>query len=81
MKDIILNDQFLMAIKYISAALILLGLSGVIRGMSDFFSTWLKSIARNPEAASKLQLPGFIAFAGMELASLAIIAAGLALIF
>ncbi len=56
------------ALKFIGVGITMLGAAiGAGYGLGTVFSTWLSSIARNPEAENKMKLVGFIGFAGNEL--------------
>jgi F-type H+-transporting ATPase subunit c len=55
------------ATKEFAAALaIMLPLTAVGLALAHIFATWLSSIARNPAAASKMQLVGILGFALTE---------------
>lgn len=54
------------AARYIGAALTVFALYGVGMSMGNLFSTWLNSIARNPEAKDKMNVTGFLGFAAVE---------------
>lgn len=54
------------AARYLGAAIAVIALYGVGVSMGNFFSTWLSSIARNPEAQDKMQSTGLLGFALIE---------------
>lgn len=56
------------AFKFLGVGITMFGAAlGAGHGLSLVFSTWLKSIARNPSTDDKLRMVGFIGFAGVEL--------------
>ncbi len=54
------------AIRYLAAALAVIPLFGVGMSMGNLFSTWLNSVARNPEAEDKMRSVGMLGFALTE---------------
>lgn len=54
------------AARFIAVAITALVLFGVGQAMGKFFSTWLESIARNPDADEKLGAKGMLGFALIE---------------
>lgn len=60
-----------LAAKYIGGALILAcAFSAAAIGVSNIIAEWIKSVSRNPEAAGKVNLPGVIGLAAVELIAL-----------
>lgn len=58
------------AARFIGAGLALLCCFGVGLGLGNIFSNWLNSIARNPDAESKLRSVGMLGFALTEAVAL-----------
>ncbi len=58
------------AARMIGAGLAVFALFGVGLGLGNIFSTWISSIARNPEAKEHLSLVGFLGFALTEAVAL-----------
>lgn len=54
------------ALRYLAAALAVIPLFGVGMSMGNLFSTWLNSVARNPEAEDKMRSVGMLGFALTE---------------
>lgn len=54
------------AARMIGAALALIALHGVGLSMGNLFSTWISSVARNPEADEKVRFMGMLGFALTE---------------
>lgn len=54
------------AARMIGAALALIALHGVGLSMGNLFSTWISSVARNPEADDKVRFMGMLGFALTE---------------
>lgn len=54
------------AARLLAASFTVFALFGVGRALGDIFSTWLSSIARNPEAKEHLSTVGFLGFALTE---------------
>ncbi|MDR1235655.1 MAG: F0F1 ATP synthase subunit C [Holosporaceae bacterium] len=54
------------AARFIGAGMAVLALYGVGMGMSNLFSTWMDSVARNPEAEDKIRGGGMLGFAIVE---------------
>lgn len=54
------------AAKYLAAAIATIALFGVGKSMGGLFSTWLDSVARNPEAEDKMRSVGMLGFALTE---------------
>ena len=61
-----------------AAAIAVLTLYGVGISMGNLFSTWISSVARNPEAEEKVRLMGMLGFALTE--SIALFAVLIALL-
>jgi F-type H+-transporting ATPase subunit c len=66
------------AARFIGAGIAVLALYGVGMGMGNLFSTWISSVARNPEAADKIKSAGILGFAIVE--SIALFAVVVALL-
>jgi F-type H+-transporting ATPase subunit c len=54
------------AARMIGAAVAVLALYGVGMSMGNLFSTWINSVARNPEAEEKVRFMGMLGFALTE---------------
>jgi F0F1-type ATP synthase membrane subunit c/vacuolar-type H+-ATPase subunit K len=54
------------AARMISAAVAVFALYGIGMGMGNLFSTWISSVARNPEAEEKVRFMGMLGFALVE---------------
>ena len=54
------------AARYFATAVVALVLFGVGKSMGNFFSTWVESVARNPEAEDKMRSVGMLGFALIE---------------
>ena len=54
------------AARYLAAAITAIALFGVGMSMGNLFSTWLNSVARNPEAEEKMRSVGMLGFALTE---------------
>jgi F-type H+-transporting ATPase subunit c len=54
------------AARFIGAAIAVLALHGVGKAMGKLFSTWIESVARNPESADKVRFMGLLGFAMTE---------------
>lgn len=54
------------AARFFSAAIAIFALFGVALALGNIFSSWLNSIARNPEASDKLFTIGILGFALTE---------------
>ena len=68
--------------KFLAIAVVMIGGAfAASYGLSVIFTTWLKSIVRNPAADSKLRPVGMIGFAGAELVLLMSFAIAALLIF
>lgn len=57
-------------LQYLGAGIAMIGALGAGLGLGNVFSSWLGGIARNPGAADKMSLPGYIGFAATELVAL-----------
>ena len=68
-------------LKYIGAGLAAMGMMGAALGLGNLFSSWISAIARNPEAAPKLQLPGYLGLALTEALGLMAFVLGLLALF
>lgn len=53
-------------VRLLATALALLPMVAVALALGNIFSTWLSSIARNPEAGEKMQQTGLLGFALTE---------------
>ena len=58
------------SLQYLGAGIAMIGALGAGLGLGNVFSAWLGGISRNPAAAAKMTLPGFIGFAATELVAL-----------
>ena len=54
------------AVRYLAASITVIALYGVGVSMRNLFSTWLNSVARNPEADDKMRSVGMLGFALTE---------------
>jgi F-type H+-transporting ATPase subunit c len=54
------------AARVISAGIAALALYGIGMSMGNVFTTWISSIARNPEADQKMRQAGMLGFALVE---------------
>lgn len=54
------------ATRYLSAAIAAIALYGVGMSMGNLFSTWLNSVARNPEADDRMRSVGILGMALTE---------------
>lgn len=54
------------AARLLSAAIAVFALYGVGMSMGNLFSSWLNSVARNPEASDKMRSVGMLGFALTE---------------
>lgn len=54
------------AARMLGAAIAAIALYGVGMSMGNLFSTWINSVARNPEAEDKVRLIGMLGFALTE---------------
>ena len=54
------------AMRYLSAAIAAIALYGVGMSMGNLFSTWLNSVARNPEADDRMRSVGILGMALTE---------------
>ncbi|MDR1560985.1 MAG: F0F1 ATP synthase subunit C [Holosporaceae bacterium] len=54
------------AARMIGAAVTVFALYGVGMSMGNLFSTWINSVARNPEAEDKVRFVGMLGFALTE---------------
>jgi F0F1-type ATP synthase membrane subunit c/vacuolar-type H+-ATPase subunit K len=68
--------------KFLAIGLVMIGGTfGASYGLGTIFSTWIKSIARNPATDGKLRQVGLIGFASAELILLMSFAIAVLLIF
>jgi F-type H+-transporting ATPase subunit c len=65
-------------IRILGVAIVMLVLFGVANSMGNLFSTWISSIARNPEAGGQIRFAGLMGMALTE--SLALFALLVALL-
>jgi F-type H+-transporting ATPase subunit c len=54
------------AARFLGAGIAVLALYGVGMGMGNLFSTWISSVARNPEAEDKIRSAGLLGFGVVE---------------
>jgi F-type H+-transporting ATPase subunit c len=54
------------AARFIGAAMAIFALYGIGTSMGNLFSTWISSVARNPEADEKIKFAGMLGFAITE---------------
>jgi len=57
-------------VKFIGAGIAMIGAMGAGIGLGSIFAAWISAIARNPSAAPKFQLQGYLGFAVTELVML-----------
>ena len=69
------------AARYLAVGITALVLFGVGRAMGQFFSDWLGSVARNPDADDKLRPVGMLGFALTESIGLFALLIALLLLF
>jgi F-type H+-transporting ATPase subunit c len=69
------------AARLISAAMAVFALFGVGISMGNFFSTWISSVARNPEADKKIQPVGILGLALTESIALFAVVVALLILF
>ncbi|NDC55581.1 MAG: F0F1 ATP synthase subunit C [Alphaproteobacteria bacterium] len=55
---------------HLGAGIAMLGTIGAGLGLGAHFSSWMQGIARNPQAADKMNGPGFIGLAMIEAVAL-----------
>jgi F-type H+-transporting ATPase subunit c len=65
----------------IGAGIAVLAMYGVGVSMGNLFSTWISSIARNPEADEKLRQAGILGFAMVESIALFTLVVALLILF
>lgn len=58
-----------------------IGIMGAALGLGNLFSNWISSVARNPEAAPKFQLQGYLGLALTEALGLMAFVMGLLILF
>lgn len=69
------------AARYIGAGIAALALYGVGMSMGNLFSNWINSVTRNPEAADKVKMTGFIGMAFTESLGLFVLLVALLILF
>ncbi len=69
------------ACRYLGAAIAVLALYGVGLSMGNLFSTWISSVARNPEAGDKVRFMGMLGFALTESIALFALLVALLILF
>ncbi|MDR2766583.1 MAG: F0F1 ATP synthase subunit C [Holosporaceae bacterium] len=69
------------AARMIGAAAAVFALFGVGLSMGNLFSTWMSSVARNPEAEDKIRFAGILGFALTESIALFALLVALLILF
>ncbi|MDR2157970.1 MAG: F0F1 ATP synthase subunit C [Holosporaceae bacterium] len=69
------------AARFISAAIAIFALYGIGTSMGNLFSTWISSVARNPEADEKIKFAGMLGFAITESIALCALLVSILILF